>query len=71
MKKNYITVEELINILSKFNKNNLVEIAGGENFQGEWGQLRVGKFEKAEFTLLNGSVYSDEIFVGEIIMRTE
>lgn len=38
---NKMTVKELMELLSKYNEDAVVEIAGGEDGYGEWSQLTV------------------------------
>ena len=40
-KMNKMTVKELMELLSKYNEDAVVEIAGGEDGYGEWSQLTV------------------------------
>ena len=38
-----MTVKELMNILSKYDEDMVVRVMGGEDANGEWSQLEVGK----------------------------
>ena len=68
MKMNYLTVGELIERLSKFDKNLLVELCGGEGGCGDWAEVTVGVKKTKTCKRFDGSTYEAEYFEGEVIM---
>ena len=44
-----MTVKEMMNILSKYDEDMVVRVIGGEDANGEWAQLEVGKEIKRPF----------------------
>ena len=64
-----MTVEELMNILSKYDKDMIVRVMGGEDANGEWSQLEVGKEIKKTFIDYKGDERSYTDFEGEVILE--
>ena len=65
-----MTVKELMNILSKYDDDMIVRVNGGEDANGEWAQLEVGKEIKKPFIDHEGVerwFYTD--FEGEVILE--
>ena len=67
-----MTVKELIEILSKFDDNLLVQVCGGENASGSWGELNIGEMRGYQYTTFKGELRSfEEFFAIENIMEYE
>ena len=64
-----MTVKELINILSKYDEDMVVRVSGGEDANGEWSQLEVGKEIEKIFIDYKGEEESYTDFDGEVILE--
>ena len=64
-----MTVKELMNILSKYDEDMVVRVMGGEDANGEWSQLEVGREIKKTFIDYKGDERSYTDFEGEVILE--
>lgn len=67
---NRMTVKELIEKLSKFDENMIVDICGGESSTGECAELAVGKMVNRPWVDYKGEIHNSECFdLTEVIME--
>ena len=67
---NRMTIKELIEKLSKFDENMIVDICGGEGSTGDWAELAVGKIVNQPWVDYEGKINNSECFdLTEVIME--
>jgi len=67
---NRMTVKELIEKLSKFDENMIVDVCGGEEANGSWAELAVGKIVNRPWVDYKGEIRNSECFdLTEVLME--
>ena len=67
---NRMTIKELIEKLSKFDENMIVDICGGESSTGDWAELAVGKMVNRPWVDYEGKINNSECFdLTEVVME--